>query len=684
MSVSLPSDEVAEDYKNSLEDLNQNSRYEISNLTIIAKENMDHALAISRVLETHIRTAPPSRKLTALYVLDSIVKNVGTPYTLFFGRNLYQTFMNAYTLVDNPVRKKLEEMLKTWKEPVPGSLDPRPVFPAEVTRSIENALIKARTAAVQLQQQQIRGQPGRTTPYRNTPTPPNVLRQHDGSPFQLATFPQTNAMPPRQVSSPFRGSQNTNGIGSTNPSPQPSQLQSYMVPQPTPPPSSRMLESSGLQVSIEVLNENIANLIAKARVEFAGNPLDPGIQQRLKALFDLQTILQSQTLPYEQLKQIHDQVTQLSMGDQAAPAPPSQIAATNQPSINPQPAPQQQASLESLLPPSALAAFMASVAPSQQSTPPPPPPSAPTPQQTQQPSHAPSGLPPSILAGMQASQQDAGDSPLMIALRAAGMLPPAPSTPTAPHSLPNKHPSTNIIPPIPSSNTTPRPPLVGQALPFSSGLANDVTLSSKSLKISRPQLIRSLYESQPNQCKTCARRFQFTPEDKRKKARHLDWHFRVNVRMADAAKRGQSRSWYVDEMEWINSRESDEDDQASNGAQIGGKSAGAQEAAASATTEQKRQWIPVPNDPSMVNSNCPICQEKFETLWHDEAQEWVWMDAIKVGGRVYHASCHAEATKDGVGTPLRGVTPDPPVLGKRKAEENDAGFPRAKMKRESE
>lgn len=56
MSSGLPSDEVAEDYKNSLEDLSINSRYEISNLTIIAKENTEHAMAISRVIENHIRT----------------------------------------------------------------------------------------------------------------------------------------------------------------------------------------------------------------------------------------------------------------------------------------------------------------------------------------------------------------------------------------------------------------------------------------------------------------------------------------------------------------------------------------------------------------------------------------------------------------------------------------------------
>lgn len=53
-------------------------------------------------------------------------------------------------------------------------------------------------------------------------------------------------------------------------------------------------------------------------------------------------------------------------------------------------------------------------------------------------------------------------------------------------------------------------------------------------------------------------------------------------------------------------------------------------------------------------------------MWNDEAQDFVWMDAIKIGNRVYHASCHAEVKKDGESTPLRINTPDS-VLGKRKA-----------------
>jgi pre-mRNA cleavage complex 2 protein Pcf11 len=55
MSSRILSDEVAEDFRNALTDLQLNSRYEISNLTVIAKENTEHALAISEALKNHIK-----------------------------------------------------------------------------------------------------------------------------------------------------------------------------------------------------------------------------------------------------------------------------------------------------------------------------------------------------------------------------------------------------------------------------------------------------------------------------------------------------------------------------------------------------------------------------------------------------------------------------------------------------
>ena len=192
--------EVAEDFKASLEYLTTNDKYAINNYTVIARENTESASEISDALVEHIGKARPDYKLPALYVLDSIAKNIGTPYTLFLGHRLYSTFMDAYSTVDRNTRKKLDEMLKTWRNPVPGSLDTRPVFPIEITRKIENALIQARTRMLQAEQQQQRAQqelfqkraPSATpaTQWRNTPTPPQNLSRYP--PPTQQGYPQMN------------------------------------------------------------------------------------------------------------------------------------------------------------------------------------------------------------------------------------------------------------------------------------------------------------------------------------------------------------------------------------------------------------------------------------------------------------------------------------------------------------
>lgn len=47
--------DVAEDYRQALEDLTVNSRIEIATLTNIARENAHHGLAIADVLTNHIK-----------------------------------------------------------------------------------------------------------------------------------------------------------------------------------------------------------------------------------------------------------------------------------------------------------------------------------------------------------------------------------------------------------------------------------------------------------------------------------------------------------------------------------------------------------------------------------------------------------------------------------------------------
>lgn len=214
----------------------------------------------------------------------------------------------------------------------------------------------------------------------------------------------------------------------------------------------------------------------------------------------------------------------------------------------------------------------------------------------------------------------------------------------------------------------------------------------------RPRLVPLLFEDLGAPCTQCGRRFKTDEEGRRKKTAHMDWHFRVHQRIAEAEKRGQHRSWYVDEavsnncnsllppennnanlfsplsQDWVKSREAIDTDYVAPQSDTKDASGGG------AAKIPKVQYIPVPED-SQTNSVCPICQEKFEMKWLDEAQEWVWMDAVKVGPRVYHASCHSEATRDRESTPGYSRNTPEPVLGKRKAEVSPGNSSRQKKGR---
>ena len=121
------------------------------------------------------------------------------------------------------------------------------------------------------------------------------------------------------------------------------------------------------------------------------------------------------------------------------------------------------------------------------------------------------------------------------------------------------------------------------------------------------------------------------------------------------------------DQDWIKSREMEEDQ---NTAGENGTS-GSNLDGSGTSNKPKIQYLPVPDDTASAKSICPICQEKFEVKWLDDLQEFVWMDAKQIGDRVYHASCYAEATKDGgSNSQVKRATPEP-ILGKRKAEVSD-------------
>ena len=408
--------------------------------------------------------------------------------------------MNAYSLVNSQIRKKLDEMLKTWKEPVPGSLETRPVFPVETTRPIENALIKARTVAVQQQQQQARGQLEMFNRGRSTGTPNASFRDTPTPPQNNARYPLPN--PPafvQQYPSHLAGAPNghyqvcflsvhlyyvhTDFLNKML-RPPASHYPQYLSPQPTPsqfqPPFQQpaSFQQPPQPDNIDSLHRDIEDLIRIARAEFATNPYDTAIQTRLKALLDLQSILKSQQLPPDQIELIRDQVAQLSPTSRpssVAPpptAPPPVLAAVPAPPPPQNPTVQQPPDLQALLSSNAFADLLASAARAQQTSTAPPnatiplrQPQASTPQPPNPPINAPTG----------------GGNSLLAQLRANGLLPPAGSTPVNGLVPPPSHQFPFSIP-TPNVQTPPTLP-ANIARPALTELRNDVQLTSASVKM---------------------------------------------------------------------------------------------------------------------------------------------------------------------------------------------------------
>ncbi|XP_037125271.1 pre-mRNA cleavage complex 2 protein Pcf11 isoform X1 [Syngnathus acus] len=107
------------EYQSSLEDLTFNSKPHINMLTILAEENVNFAKDIVAIIEAQISKAPAAEKLPVLYLVDSIVKNVGGEYVAVFAKNLITSFICVFEKVDENTRKSLFKLRSTWDEVFP-------------------------------------------------------------------------------------------------------------------------------------------------------------------------------------------------------------------------------------------------------------------------------------------------------------------------------------------------------------------------------------------------------------------------------------------------------------------------------------------------------------------------------------------------------------------------------------
>ncbi|KAL1919664.1 uncharacterized protein VTP21DRAFT_1595 [Calcarisporiella thermophila] len=166
-----------------------------------------------------------------------------------------------------------------------------------------------------------------------------------------------------------------------------------------------------------------------------------------------------------------------------------------------------------------------------------------------------------------------------------------------------------------------------------------ITFSNADLQKRNTVAITLLYESQPLQCKQCGFRYPNTPAGKAQMDEHLDWHFRQNRRTREK-KRGQSRTWFALEEQWIKQRAAEGVESQAPIFEFDNKPTVDED---SSVQEQASKVIVPESDPGP----CPICHEKFRSVWSDADEEWMYLNAVELNGKIYHATCYSDASRAG-------------------------------------
>ena len=111
------------DFKGTLRDLKFNSKPLISMLTMLAESEKDYptaAAGIVKAIEGRLHEVRTKDKLSplevpVLYLIDSIVKNVGGIYIKLFTQNIVSNFCQIFERSDEKVRSSLYKLRCTWK-----------------------------------------------------------------------------------------------------------------------------------------------------------------------------------------------------------------------------------------------------------------------------------------------------------------------------------------------------------------------------------------------------------------------------------------------------------------------------------------------------------------------------------------------------------------------------------------
>jgi pre-mRNA cleavage complex 2 protein Pcf11 len=261
--------------------------------------------------------------LPALYVLDSLIRHVGPPYSTYLGANLYRTFMEMYRQVGNAIRKDMEAVLRTWKEPPQGSRNPRPVLPVEITEPIENALAKFRS--ITMQSQQPRPLPGQP-PFRNSPQP--GMMYHNGVGVQGTPTPVDMAALMGQLQqrtgTPTYTNTNMNGLQRhpvvTSPAIRPAMLSHILPPSQTSTPlnfapfqaPTATPPQAHQTVTQDQLKNEVNQLLQSANIQKILDASNNDLPQLVSTLESLKSLLDKQQFMAPDLLAMQSELSKIS------------------------------------------------------------------------------------------------------------------------------------------------------------------------------------------------------------------------------------------------------------------------------------------------------------------------------------------------------------------------------------
>jgi hypothetical protein len=125
---------LEEVYGKRLESLTFNSKPIITALTVIADENKHtHSAEIYSAILRRLDQIHPAdaMRLTILYLIDSIIKNIGEPYITLFTAEIPRIFNDTFSACQvDKIRMSMIKLLNTWR-------DPKLRFPASLFQVID-------------------------------------------------------------------------------------------------------------------------------------------------------------------------------------------------------------------------------------------------------------------------------------------------------------------------------------------------------------------------------------------------------------------------------------------------------------------------------------------------------------------------------------------------------------------